>query len=118
MFFYFLPLNGTSKVEVAEGFTQALSPSFSLGISLAPDFLFFPVTSRNFFWSFSVESEYLQFMTGNLLSQHWLLPNERLKISMEWEIALGGIRLPKRRRRPSSHVPGRDRRRLMRVCRT
>lgn len=48
MFFYFLPLNGTGKVEVAEGFTQALSPSFSLGINSDPDFLFFPVTSVTF----------------------------------------------------------------------
>lgn len=38
--FYFLSLNGTSRVEVAEGFTHALSLSFSLEINLAPKFWF------------------------------------------------------------------------------
>lgn len=46
--FYFLSLNGTSRVEVVEGFTHALYPSFSLGINLAPNFFF----SSNMFLTF------------------------------------------------------------------
>lgn len=38
--FYFLSLNGTSRVEAAEGFTHALSPSFSLAINLGLVFVF------------------------------------------------------------------------------
>lgn len=46
--FYFLSLNGTSRVEIAEGFTHALSPFLSLGINLAPNFTF----SSNMFLTF------------------------------------------------------------------